>query len=129
MLRKCGTSHNKVQFIQYLNHFKNQFSNIFRQKKYYCVNLTNVFFLRILIFLFIDRNYLTILSCRVANAATQHMKWCSHPTNDHELPNFDPQCLSQCNNAHQPTPWRMNDKWSGKGFLLGFSSLANHGDY
>jgi hypothetical protein len=24
-------------------------------------------------------------------------------------------------------PWRMNDKWSGKNFLLGFSFLANHG--
>jgi hypothetical protein len=27
------------------------------------------------------------------------------------------------------TPWRMNDKWSGSSFLLGFSSLANHDGY
>jgi hypothetical protein len=26
-------------------------------------------------------------------------------------------------------PWRMNDKWTGNSFLLGFSSLANHGGY
>jgi hypothetical protein len=25
--------------------------------------------------------------------------------------------------------WRMNGKWSGNSFLLGFSSLANHGGY
>jgi len=24
-------------------------------------------------------------------------------------------------------PWKMNDKWSRNSFLLGFSSLANHG--
>jgi hypothetical protein len=33
----------------------------------------------------------------------------------------------------EPAPtcalWRMNDKWSGNSFLLGFSSLANHGGY
>jgi len=27
------------------------------------------------------------------------------------------------------TPWRMNDKWSGNSFLLGFSCLANHDGY
>jgi hypothetical protein len=31
----------------------------------------------------------------------------------------------------EPTsaPWRMNSKWSGISFLLGSSSLANHGGY
>jgi len=26
-------------------------------------------------------------------------------------------------------PWRMDGKWSGNSFLLGSSSLANHGGY
>jgi hypothetical protein len=29
--------------------------------------------------------------------------------------------------THQHTPWRMDGKWWGSSFLLGFSSLANHG--
>jgi hypothetical protein len=31
--------------------------------------------------------------------------------------------------AHTSAPWRMNGKWSGNNFLLGSSSLANHGGY
>jgi hypothetical protein len=26
-------------------------------------------------------------------------------------------------------PWKMNDKWPWNSFLLGFTSLANHGGY
>jgi hypothetical protein len=33
----------------------------------------------------------------------------------------------QCEPAPTSAPWRMNDKWSGNNFLLGSSSLANHG--
>jgi hypothetical protein len=29
--------------------------------------------------------------------------------------------------APTSTPWKMDDKWSGDSFLLGSSSLANHG--
>ncbi len=37
--------------------------------------------------------------------------------------------LGQSEPAPTSTPWRMNDKWSGNNFLLGSSSLANHGGY
>jgi hypothetical protein len=38
---------------------------------------------------------------------------------------------SMGHNEPAPTsaPWRMDGKWSGNSFLLGFSSLANHGGY
>jgi hypothetical protein len=31
--------------------------------------------------------------------------------------------------VNQHPPWRMNSKWSGNSFLLGSSSLVNHGSY
>jgi hypothetical protein len=31
--------------------------------------------------------------------------------------------------APTSAPWRMDGKWSGNSFLLGSSSLANHGGY
>jgi hypothetical protein len=39
-------------------------------------------------------------------------------------------CLPNHNEpAPISAPWRMNDKWSRNYFLLGLSSLVNHGGY
>jgi hypothetical protein len=35
--------------------------------------------------------------------------------------------VGHCEPATTSAPWRMNGKWSRNSFLLGFSSLANHG--